>query len=92
MVERFLSLVGIVFATSFVTIGGLQMAATRWLADALYDGRYGALVPAFAKLFACVASVQAVTGLLGGFVLGLDASLLLPVTLLYVAVSLSWLT
>lgn len=89
--ERFLSIASMVFAASLVTMGGLQMAATRWLADTLFGGRYGALVPAFAHLFVWVAAVQAVTGALACGFGGLDVTLVLPVTLLYVAVSLSWL-
>ncbi|MCA8950232.1 MAG: exopolysaccharide Pel transporter PelG [Planctomycetes bacterium] len=90
-VDRFLALASLVFAASLVTTGGLQMAATRWLADTLYRGSYGALVPAFANLFVVVGVVQALTGGAGCLLLGLELELVLPVTLLYVAVSLSWL-
>ncbi len=90
-VEQFLSIASMVFAASLVTMGGLQMAATRWLADTLFGGRYGALVPAFAQLFTWVAAVQAVTGAGACALAGLEVALILPVTLLYVSVSLSWL-
>ena len=35
--DSFLSIVSHVFAASLITVGGLQMAVTRWLADALFD-------------------------------------------------------
>lgn len=90
-VEAFLSLASLVFAASLVTTGGLQMAATRWLADTLYRGSYGVLVPAFAKLFVWVAAVQAVSCSAVCLISGLDPLLVTPVTLLYVAVSCAWL-
>ncbi|MCA8977744.1 MAG: histidine kinase, partial [Planctomycetes bacterium] len=42
-VDRFLALTTTVFAASLITMGGLQMAATRWLADTLFRRSYGAL-------------------------------------------------
>lgn len=90
-IDRFLSLASMVFAASLVTTGGLQMAATRWLADTLYEGNYGALVPAFAKLFVWVAALQAVSACAVCLASGLEPRLVTPVVLLYVAVSLSWL-
>ncbi len=89
--DAFLALVGVVFATSLVTVGGVQMAATRWLADTLHVRRYGALVPAFARLFTWTAAVQAVSGVLGCRALGLEPALWAPVVAVYTAVSLSWL-
>lgn len=90
--ERFLSVVGGVFAASLVTVSGLQMAVSRYLADELYVQRYGGLLPAFATCTALVAAVQAVTGWLLCSWFGFDPSLTLAVVFLYVAVSLSWLS
>ncbi len=90
-VERFLSVVGAVFAASLVTVSGLQMAITRYLADALFVRSYGGLLPAFATSSALVAAVQAGTGSLACRWLGFDPELAVATTWLYVAVSLSWL-
>jgi polysaccharide biosynthesis protein PelG len=90
-VEQFLSIASTVFAASLITMGGLQMAATRWLADTLFGSRFGALVPAFARLFTIVAAIQATAAVATCFVFGVDLALITPVTLLYTSVSLSWL-
>jgi uncharacterized membrane protein len=90
-VEQFLSIVGHVFALSLITVGGLQMAVTRHLADLLFVGRYGELVPAFSACTVVVAAVQSVTGLALGWLAALPWDLVFAATLLYVAVSLSWL-
>lgn len=89
--ERFLAVVGGVFAASLVTVSGLQMAVSRYLADELYLQRYGGLLPAFATCTALVAAVQAVTGWFLCWWFGLEPSLTVAVVFLYVAVSLSWL-
>ncbi|MCR9248693.1 MAG: exopolysaccharide Pel transporter PelG [bacterium] len=90
-VDRFFALVSVVFAASLVTTGGLQMAGTRWLADQLYVGEHGVLVPAFSRLFGVVAAVQAVTAAGLGAWCGVEFAVLAPLVVLYVAVSLAWL-
>jgi uncharacterized membrane protein len=90
-IDHFHAVVVGVFAASLVTVSGLQMAVTRYLADELYVERYGGLLPAFATCTALVAGVQAVTGCLLCWWLGFDPSLTVAVVFLYVAVSLSWL-
>ena len=89
--ESFLSIVGAVFAASLVTVSGLQMAVTRYLADALYVQRYGGLLPAFATCTALVAALQAVSGTLLCWWLDFSPAMTLATVLLYVSVSLSWL-
>lgn len=91
-VDEFFAVVSCVFAASLVTTGGLQMAATRWLADLLHGGADGLLVPALARTLVLVAAVQAPTAVAATLWLGFDVTLVLPVTLLYTAVSLSWIT
>ncbi|MFK7739475.1 MAG: exopolysaccharide Pel transporter PelG [Planctomycetota bacterium] len=91
MVEGFLSIVGWTFAASLISVGGVQMAATRYLADALYSGDYRALLPSFATCMIVVAAIQTMTGLGLCLWLGFEPRLTLAVLLLYVAISLSWL-
>lgn len=88
--DAFLAMVSLVFAASLVTVGGVQMAVTRWLADVLHVKRHGVLVPAFARLFVWTAVVQSVSCVVGCRWLGLATELLAPITVTYVAVSLSW--
>jgi len=89
--DTFLAIVGCLFAASLITVGGLQMAVTRWLADQLHLQRYGVLVSAFARLFAGLAAVQAASAALVCGLCGLDGGLVAPVVTIYVAISLTWL-
>ena len=91
-IEGFLSIVGSVFAASLVTVSGLQMAVTRFLADDLYSQSYGGLLPSFATCSVMLAAVQATTGLLACHWLGFEPALTGAVVLLYVCVSLTWLS
>ena len=90
--DTFFAIVGFLFATSLITVGGLQMAVTRWLADQLHLRRYGVLVPAFGRLFAVTAAVQALACALACRWCGLDPSLVPPIVLTYVGISSAWLS
>ena len=87
----FLALVTYAFAFSLVTVGVVQNAFTRRLADMLYDRSYGGLVPAFAAALRGVAVVQCATAALFCFCAGFDARLAVVWTCLYVVVSLTWI-
>lgn len=88
---QFLALVTYAFAFSLVTVGAVQNAFTRRLADMLYDRSYGGLIPAFAAAVRGVGAVQCVTGALFCVVAGFDARLAVVWTCLYVVISLTWI-
>ena len=89
--QMFRALVTYAFCFSLVTVGGLQMAVTRRVADMLYAGRHADVLPAFNACFRVVAAVQCVVG--GAFchAAGLDPALSVAAVALYVVVSVVWL-
>lgn len=91
-VVSFLALMTYVFSFSLLTVSGLQMTFTRWLADTLYAKNYDRVVPGFVVALTAVAVVQAPVAL--GFCLwaGYAAELTLALVSLYVIVSLTWVT
>ncbi len=88
--EIFLGLVTYSFAFSLLTVGVLQMAFTRWLADELYSKRYERIVPCFISTLGFVAVLQTVVGWVYCSMSGFGPALSFAATALYVTVSLTW--
>lgn len=89
--QAFLAVVTWCFALSLVVLGGVQMAFTRWLADALYARRHASVAPAFTAALAATAALQAGVGIALCRLAGFDAALTVPVVWLYVVIGLLWI-
>ncbi len=89
--ELFRGLVTYAFAFSLVTVGLLQMAATRHVADLLFGRQHEDVLPAFNTSALTVAAVQTVVGASFCVLAGLPLAVAIPAVSLYVVVSLTWL-
>ncbi len=89
--KKFRALVTYAFAFSLITVGAVQMAVTRWIADSLYCKRYGGVLPAFVTMFATVGVFQVVVATIYGVVAGFPLSTTFVFAGLYVVISLIWL-
>ncbi|MFQ5507290.1 MAG: exopolysaccharide Pel transporter PelG [Planctomycetota bacterium] len=87
----FRSIVTYAFAFSLITVGAVQMAVTRWIADLLYKRQYEKILPAFTATFAIVGTVQTVVGISFSLAADLEFALGLLATGLYLVISLIWL-
>lgn len=90
--DNFRALVTYAFAFSLLTVGTLQMAVTRHVADGLYRREYQKILPAFSATLGGVATLQAVVSLCFCVASGFDARLTFVFTGLYVVISLTWVT
>ncbi len=89
--EMFRGLITYSFAFSLITVGLLQMTATRRVADLLYAGHHDRVLPAFNASLILTGVVQAIVGSVFCAVAGLPIGLSFVAVSLYVVVSLSWL-
>ncbi len=88
--DDFRALVTYAFAFSLITVGTLQMAVTRRLADVLYRREYERVLPAFAATLGAVGLVQTTVALLFGWLAGFEAATIVLFAALYVVISLTW--
>lgn len=79
------------FAYSLITVGAVQMAVTRWIADRLYQRQYGRILPAFNACCAVFGALQGVTAFVFGLSNGWPLSTVYLATALYVIISLTWI-
>ena len=90
--DNFRALVTYAFAFSLLTVGTLQMAVTRHVADGLYRREYGKVLPAFVATLGCVAALQVVVGVCFCFASGFAVPMTFVFVSLYVVISLTWVT
>ncbi len=90
--DNFRALVTYAFAFSLLTVGALQMAVTRQLADGLYRREYEKILPAFSTMVAGVGALQTAVGVTFCVVAGFGVPLTFVFTSLYVVISLTWVT
>jgi len=84
------SLITYAFAFSLITVGIAQMAVTRKIADVLYAGQSGSVLPAFTSLTWAVALVQSAVAGVFCWLVGLPLDLSFVLIALYAIVSMSW--
>lgn len=87
----FRGLVTYAFAFSLILQGIVQMAVTRWVADALYGKRYTDVLPAFAACLAVTGGVHAVIGTVFAVWAGFDPRLALLAVSLFTIIGMTWI-
>lgn len=85
------SLITYAFAFSLITVGIAQMAVTRKVADVLYAGRPGSVLPAFTSLTWAVALVQSIVAAVFCYLVELPLDTSVVLVALYAIVSMSWI-
>jgi len=90
--EPFRALVTYCFAFSLASVGLVQMCFTRRIADLIYAKQFDRVLPAFSTACKWIALFQIISGGLFAWWAGLDAMVGTIVVLLYVCISLSWLS
>lgn len=87
----FLALVAYAFAFSLIGVGSLQMVASRFLADCLYEQRWDDLAPSFVQLLLPLLLVQG--GLAWLFLAFVPVTMAVKLTavVLYAALNATWL-
>ena len=88
--DTFRSLVTYAFAFSLITVGAIQMAVTRWVADRIYAKEYDRVMPAFTSTMFGVGILEAAIALGYGVFAGWPGSTTFLFACLYVTVSLIW--
>lgn len=88
----FLAIVSYIFAFSLIGVGVVNMPASRYLADKLYEDRWQAFAPAFSRLGAGLLGTQALVA--AAFLMAVPLGLFEKLAALigYVAVTGTWLT
>lgn len=87
----FRALVTYAFAFSLILQGIVQMAVTRWVADALYGKRYEDVLPAFAACIAVTGLVHAVIGTAFCAWAGFAPRLSLLAVTLFTIIGMTWI-
>lgn len=88
----FRALVTYGFAFSLITVGTVQMAVTRWIADRLYQRQYSRILPAYIACCGVFGLFQAITGWAFCLANGFALSTVYLASALYVVISLTWLS
>ncbi|HEX5138528.1 MAG TPA: exopolysaccharide Pel transporter PelG [Planctomycetota bacterium] len=87
----FRALVTYAFAFSLILQGIVQMAVTRWVADALYGKRYEDVLPAFAACIAITGLLHAVIGTAFCTWAGFAPRLSLLAVTLFTIIGMTWI-
>jgi uncharacterized membrane protein len=87
----FRALVTYAFAFSLILQGIVQMAVTRWVADALYGKRYEDVLPAFAACIAVTGLVHALIGTAFCVWAGFAPRLSLLAVTLFSIIGMTWI-
>ncbi len=87
----FRGLVTYAFAFSLILQGVVQMAVTRWVADALYGKRYMDVLPAFAACLVVTGAVHAVIGTAFCVWAGFAPRLALLAVSLFTIIGMTWI-
>ncbi|MCB9890814.1 MAG: exopolysaccharide Pel transporter PelG [Planctomycetes bacterium] len=90
--ELFRALVTYGFAFSLMTVGSVQMALTRWIADRLYLREYSRILPAYLACCSIVGVFQAFVAAFFCSTNGFAPSTTYLATALYVIISLTWIS
>jgi len=87
----FRGLVTYAFAFSLILQGIVQMAVTRWVADALYGKRYEDVLPAFAACITVTGAVHALIGIAFSIWAGFGVRLALLAVTLFTIIGMTWI-
>jgi uncharacterized membrane protein len=90
--EPFRAVVTYCFAFSLITVGLVQMCFTRRIADLIYTKEFSRVLPAFGTACVWVAVFQTITAAFFSYWVELPFAIGLVGTLLYVCISLSWIS
>lgn len=89
--ELFRALVTYGFAFSLMTVGAVQMALTRWIADRLYLREYDRILSAYLACCSVVGVLQALVAVAFCLFSGFEITTTYLATALYTIICLTWL-